>query len=67
MFNTEVVILKVDVEVRKNQAIFNELPHDASHLVAIEFNYGIEDFDFSSHEGVPACSSGYTGTCFCYV
>ena len=36
MLHTKVVILKIEVQVRQNQLIFDELPDDACHLVAIE-------------------------------
>ena len=35
MFHTEVVVLKIDIKVRENEGIFDELPHDAGHLIAI--------------------------------
>jgi hypothetical protein len=35
--DAQVVVLKIDVEVRVDQAILDELPDDASHLVTIEF------------------------------
>jgi hypothetical protein len=52
MLNPQVVVLKVDVKVWKDQSIFDELPHDARHLVAIEFNYRIKNLDFCGHEGL---------------
>ena len=36
MLHTEVVILKVDIEIRQDQLILDELPHNAGHLIAIE-------------------------------
>jgi hypothetical protein len=59
MLNAQVVVLQIDVEIRQDQAILNEGPHDASHLIAIKLDYRIEYFNFSSHEGAPACSSGF--------
>ena len=40
LLDTEVVILKIDIEVRQDQLIFDELPDDSSHLIAIEFDDG---------------------------
>ncbi|MEY3656080.1 MAG: hypothetical protein RL114_438 [Actinomycetota bacterium] len=45
VLHAEVVVLKFDVEVRENEALFNELPDDASHLVAVEFNDWIVNLD----------------------
>ena len=44
-FDAEVVVLEVDVEVRKDQLILDERPDDPGHLVAVEFDYRIVDFD----------------------
>lgn len=62
MLNSEVVVLEVDIEVRQDQSIFDELPHDARHLVAIEFDYGIENLDFCGHEGLQLVDPNATGT-----
>ena len=45
MLHTKVVVLKIDVEVRQDEAVFDELPDDASHLVSVEFNYWIINLD----------------------
>jgi len=39
LFNTQVVILEVNIEVGVNEAVFDELPDDARHFVAIEFDH----------------------------
>ena len=36
VFHAKVVVLKVDVEIRQDQLILDELPHNAGHLIAIE-------------------------------
>ena len=46
MLHTEVVILKIDIEVREDEAVLDELPNDASHFVAVEFDDGIINLDF---------------------
>ena len=46
MLHTEVVVLKVDIEVWKDQAVFNELPDDARHFIAIELDDRIVNLDF---------------------
>ena len=37
MFHSQVVILKIDIEIRQDERVLNELPNNASHLIAIEF------------------------------
>ena len=49
IFDAQVVVLKIDVEVRQDEAVLNELPHDASHFVAIKFDDWVYDFDFGCH------------------
>jgi hypothetical protein len=46
MLHTKVVVLKIDVKVREDEAVLDELPNDASHFVAIEFDDGIINLDF---------------------
>ena len=50
VLHAEVVVLKIDVEVRKDQAVFNELPDDASHFIAVEFDDGIVNLDLCHGE-----------------
>ena len=45
VLHTKVVVLKIDVEVRQDEAVLYELPDDASHLVSVEFNYWIINLD----------------------
>ena len=49
IFDAQVVVLKIDVEIRQDESVLNELPHDASHFVAIEFDDWVYDFDFGCH------------------
>jgi hypothetical protein len=45
MLDAEVVVLEWDIEIRKDQLVFDRLPDDPCHLVAIEFDDRIGDFD----------------------
>ncbi|MOA56571.1 hypothetical protein D3C78_1805740 [compost metagenome] len=45
VFHAEVIILEVDVEVGMDQLVLDELPDDARHLVAVEFDDRIGDLD----------------------
>jgi hypothetical protein len=45
--HTEVVIFQVDVEIRQDQLILDKAPHDADHLVAVEFDDGVRDLIFA--------------------
>src|SRR5665647_897161 len=53
VLDAQVVVLKVDVEVRKDQAVLDELPDDPRHLVAVELDDRTLHLDlahrFSSH------------------
>ena len=45
MLHTKVVVLKIDIEVRNNEAVLDELPDDASHFITIEFDDRIFNLD----------------------
>ena len=45
VLDAEVVVLEVDVEVRVDQAVLDELPDDARHLVTVELDDGVLDLD----------------------
>jgi len=45
MLHTKVVVLKIDVEVRHDESVLDELPDDARHFVAIEFDDCIFNLD----------------------
>ena len=55
--NAEVVVEQFDVEIGMDQLVFDQLPDDAGHLVAVDFDDGILHFDlrhrgpFSSADG----------------
>ena len=38
LLDPEVVVLQIDVEVREDQLVLDELPDDAGHLVAVELD-----------------------------
>ena len=46
VFDAEIVIFEIHVEVWKDQAILDIFPDDAGHFVAIELHNGMIDFDF---------------------
>ncbi|MCY1300304.1 hypothetical protein D9M70_498650 [compost metagenome] len=45
VFDAEVVIFQIDVEVGMDQLVLDELPDDAGHLVAVELDDRIGDLD----------------------
>jgi hypothetical protein len=57
VLDTEVVVVQVDVEVRVDQRLLDELPDDASHLVTIELYYRAFDLDLG-HVRHPTSSVG---------
>ena len=46
ILNTEVVVINFEIEIRQNQSIFNELPNDSRHLIAVKIYNGIRYFNF---------------------
>ena len=50
VLHTEVVVLKLNVEIREDEALFNELPDDAGHFVTVEFDDRIINLDLR-HRG----------------
>src|SRR5690606_5105297 len=49
LFDPQVVVLEVHIEVRVDQLVLDELPDDAGHLVAVEFDDCALDLDLG-HE-----------------
>ena len=45
VLDAEVVVVELDVEVRQDQPVLDELPDDARHLVAVELDDGVQDLD----------------------
>lgn len=46
VLDTEVVVLEVHIEIRMDQLVFDELPDNARHLIAVEFDDGALNLDF---------------------
>ena len=44
VFHAEIIIFQINIEIRQDQLFFDQIPDDARHLIAIEFNNGIGDF-----------------------
>jgi hypothetical protein len=47
VLDREVVIFEVDVEIGMDQLLLDEVPDDAGHLVAVEFDDRVGDLDLS--------------------
>ena len=45
-FNAEIVIFQINIEIRVNQLVFDELPDDPCHLISIQLNKWIFDLNF---------------------
>ena len=45
VLDAEVVVFERDVEIGVDQLVLDELPDDAGHLIAVEFDDGASDFD----------------------
>ena len=48
VFDAQIVVLEVDVNVGQDEPVSDPLPDDPCHLVTVEFNDSILDLDFSS-------------------
>jgi hypothetical protein len=48
VFNAQVIVLKVHIDVGKNQSVSDPLPDDTGHLISVEFNNSILHLDLSS-------------------
>ena len=51
VLDAEVVVLELDVEVRQDQLVLDELPDNPGHLVAVELDDGCLHLDLG-HEGL---------------
>jgi hypothetical protein len=60
VFNAKVVIEQVHVEIGMDQLVLDELPDNASHLVAVHFDDRICHFDFR-HSVSNLCGKGAAG------
>ena len=55
LLDAEVVVEQLDVEVRQDESVLDELPDDAGHLIAVELDDGVVDLDlFHGQFGVGA-------------
>lgn len=45
VLKTKIIVLEVDVEVRKDELILDDLPDDAGHLITVELDDGVLDLD----------------------
>ena len=50
LLHAEIVIEKIDIEIRMDQLVLDVLPDDPGHLVAVEFDHRIGNLDLS-HAG----------------
>jgi len=48
VLDTQVVVLNVEVQVRNNELVLDELPDNARHLDAVKLDNGVSYFDFWS-------------------
>ena len=63
VLDRQVVVPQVDVQVRQDQIVLDELPDDAGHLVAVEFDDGIGHLDLGHANGsLHVCSSNTRAT-----
>jgi hypothetical protein len=46
LLDAEIVVQQLDVEIRMDQLLLDEMPDDAGHLVAVHLDDRIADLDF---------------------
>jgi hypothetical protein len=46
VFDSQVEVLNIEIEVREDQFVFDKLPDDAGHLVPVHLDDGFGYFDF---------------------
>ena len=46
VFDAQIVIIQIHVEVRQDQTVLDVFPDDTGHLVAVEFDDSAFDLDF---------------------
>src|SRR5690606_39945523 len=51
LLDRQVVVGQVDVQIRVDQLVLDELPDDAGHLVAVELDDGSLDLDLRHERG----------------
>src|SRR5690606_16702638 len=51
LLDAQVVVLQVDVKVWVDELVLDELPDDAGHLIAVEFDDGALDLDLGHEQG----------------
>ncbi|OIQ64667.1 hypothetical protein GALL_537810 [mine drainage metagenome] len=49
LLDAEVVVFQVDVEIGQDQLLLDEIPDDAGHFVAVEFDDGVGYLDLGHH------------------
>jgi hypothetical protein len=56
MVTWSLVVIQLDVEIRQDELVLDELPDDAGHLVAVHLDYWICYLDFR-HEASWGCGA----------
>ncbi|KAI6763787.1 hypothetical protein HG530_007576 [Fusarium avenaceum] len=59
VLKTEIIVLEVDVEVRVDELVLDDLPDDAGHLITVELDDGVLDLDLVG--GGSHCADGEGG------
>jgi hypothetical protein len=63
VLDAKVVVLELHVEVRHDQLVFDELPDDAGHLVAVELDDGFGNLDLGHARLLGVVHSDLYRTC----
>ena len=60
LFNRQIIVFQIDVEIGQNEPLADPLPDDAGHFVAVEFNDRVFHLDLR-HVGALAFQYGRVG------
>lgn len=47
MFDAQIVIFEVNIQIRQNQPLADEVPDNAGHFIPVHFHNRVFDLDFS--------------------
>ena len=64
LLHAEIEIHQVDIEIGMDQLVLDVLPDDPGHLVAVDFDDGVGDFDFRHFKEPPFESAAPAASCY---
>lgn len=65
VFQPQIIVLQVDVQVRMDELVLDVLPDDTGHLVAVELHHWVLDLDLLEAGHVARLYKGGSKACGC--